>query len=254
MQQFLSTHLKIKKEVAADIIGNMSDAEVIDHLLSLRVSPKPVSDYAFRQARIYLEAERMRIPMRHIPELAKALPELSLLELRATCHHNPFYLLFAFDVDFNVCLKVQQDFGVSLGPNIAAHAKLWSMLKEKNAIFIDEAHNILKERYNVDVTQELNTVEPFPRSLLQGHPLLPYDPYVESSATLRSHIPDYRAILSSIRERKFLENRIYASRGRYMIHDRSKQFVDAIDGIYGRAKKLESGIKKSYKRLKEQEE
>lgn len=254
MQQFLSTHLKIKKEVAADIIGTMTDSEVIDHLLSLKSHPKQVPDYSFRYARPQLEAERMRIPLRHIPELAKALPEMSLLELRATCFHNPFYLLFAFDVDFNACLKVHQQFGVSLGPNIAAHAKLWSMLREKPVIFIDEAHATLKEVHNIEVTQELHTVEIFPRSLLQGHPLIQYDPYVESSATLKSHIPDPRAILSSIRERRFLENRIYASRGRYMIHDRSKQFVDAIDGIYERAKMLEAGIKKSYKRLKKDEE
>jgi hypothetical protein len=254
METYLSKLFKITPEQVSELKGNTSDIEFLNCLINQHEPPQGIPYYIFKKSKQELEAEIIRIKLRPWAiknNIEKIINELSLLELKATCNYNPYYLLYAFGVSYEICFQLLNETGISTSLEIAAHAKLWSMLLENPVIFVNDAHTTLRDQYYMDIVTDLSMVEIFPKELLNNHPLLSYDPYTESAGTLRYKITIPGTILSCIRERKFLENRIYVSRGRYMIHDSSKQFVDALNGIYSRAKKLQKTIQKSYKELKE---
>ena len=124
------------------------------------------------------------------------------------------------------------------------------MLLAQPRIFIDEAHDVLRAR-GVTVSKRIDGMTPFPDGLLANHPLASDDPYLVPPAHLKSKISDHRAILSTIRERKFLMNRIVVLNGQYMFRTQAIGFTEwlfaTIDPVYD---SFGRKLLRNYKRLK----
>ena len=250
MDAFLAQTFNVSINTIRALKGNSTDEEFLAHLIHTKRAPDGISWFIFNKKRTFLLAEQKRLPYRAWAErnnLAKVFAEMTELETIATLSHNPFYLLYAFDVPLEVCTSLLQEIGIGVSPEMYAHACVWKHLCEHRSIYIDEAREMFQIRVDIDIEK----LEIFPRSMIDTHPLRDSDPYKESSSAMKDRLADPFAIVSAIRERKFLENRIYVSGGMYRICDRAKQFVDAIRGVYERAGKLETGVRKAYKRLKE---
>lgn len=257
MLGFLKRSFKWSHEKAREYVGVSSDEEVCSRLLESGEPPSDVSYFTFvrcldeikrRQAQCYLK--EWAVDKGHL----KVVEELSLFELRTVCDANPYYLLFAFNVPFADCFDLMRRREMTLEREVAAHAMLVSMLIVEGSMYVDAAHAALKGRgfpTLFDTSDfSLDKVEPFPANHLADHPLCHDDPETVPSSTLMLKLEGLGNALSRIRERKFMTNRVIIDDGKYKLRTRSYQFVDEVVRVRDRAARLETKIRRAYKRLK----
>jgi hypothetical protein len=252
MNLFFAEHFGVSAAKTAEFVGDSTFAEILDYLVTTKVPPFDLSQYAFQRILFACKKERLKLPLTDWATTHKVLPmldEMSALELEILGQVNPYYAMYAFGVSFDACIELTQRMDIQLETNVAAHALLWHLLQSSPKIVIEDAHAELVKR-GCPVTEQLEHIDVFPSRFLDTHPLRKVDPDVESASVMKEMVSDYRNIVSCIRERKFLANRVVALRGKYMVRNKAVQFVAELSRVQANAQKLRIAIKKEYKRIK----
>lgn len=249
MQSFLVQIFNWSRARADVYIGGSTDADVIDRLSDPTNIPSDVSIHLYRRVEHRIQQKRNEIRLRGwatTPRRTEVLAQLSLFELETVINTNPFYLLYAFGLPLLDCHALMAHVNLVLDQQVAAHAALVSLLMKNGSMFVDAAHNEL----GLVVATRLDKVSPFPPGHFATHPLRDDDPDIVPAAFLKQKLVGNTDIITRIRERRFMSNRVVVIDGMYKIKTRSVLFAEEVLKVRERAKKLEPRIRKAYKKLK----
>jgi hypothetical protein len=138
----------------------------------------------------------------------KILPELSDLEWKLVMSHNPFYLMFAFGVRYEIVLDFIKMNQLCVSDPIHAHAVVMMTLRQKPSVTLEAADEICRNCSIAVVPKNIAGVMPFSRDVLKGHPFENVDMNITSPGELGQMLRDKGMLLARIREKQHCTNYI----------------------------------------------
>ena len=158
--------------------------------------------------------------------------DASLFELEIICKRSPFYAFVAFNVPFDECERMASALGVVQREDVFAYQQVYRMVLEGRKVSFKEAHeHLLTLGVQVDTLPPLFTVQPFGNGVLAKHPLRDIDPSVTSPAECATKIGNPSQVVTKIRERNCLQNKLVCFDEAYMLKAPMTEFVGFVRSL-----------------------
>ena len=136
----------------------------------------------------------------------KILPQMSSLEWHFVMEDNPFYLMFAFDVKYDLVVEFARVTQLSIPDPIHAHAILMGALRNTPQVTTRAVNNMCRKNGVATVPENIATVVPFNLTAMRGHPFERVDLDQTTVANLMAMLNYKVNMLSAIREKRHTLN------------------------------------------------
>lgn len=253
MESFLRRTLYWKKEKVKEFIGDSTDEQVVQRLLDWQddTSAREVSHGLYIKVLPQLKRERCRIQLREWAEkwkLVRILEQASLFELETVITHNPYYLLIAFHASYQACFDLIEQLHLRIDPECVMYALVVDQLRSHKSLSLEQVSTLF-QKYGMQPTRGVHEMNPFPENYLAHHELVNIDPELVASASLEKYVSHRGELVTKIRERRFMVNRVRLVGHRYKLRTYSTEFVRQLAEISRRAPSAPQPPRKKKARL-----
>lgn len=230
-------HLKWEEEDAYFYLGESRNDELD---ACRRLLKKPFVKWEETKKKYYFEHLERLLLLQSVGCSHQNLIGTSLFELEIITRISPFYAYTALKVPFDQCIMIAkglqnvQPKPLVISENILAYNLVYHQLQTSTVVSFEKFDELCRES-GIDPQKvgDVSRVHPFGRYILDDHPLRDHDPRYTPEAKLMEYVKFGGNIVTSVRERNNLVNKITKNQNGYKMIDSTDEFIETLINMIG---------------------
>lgn len=236
MKSLLTTKLKWSEEKVDEMTEKyINEHDLCKYLLSPNQTAVNWSGYPYHIRATFVKQEYLL----YFASLGwngltpKMIEEISIFELEVMKKRSPFYAMTTFGISYESCVELAVKMKKNLPDDVRAYNLVYRELCKGKMVTVEDV-----KRKFPNVTGCITEVHPFGSDVLHNHPLELINPACTAEANMKHLVHGSNDLISKIRERKNMVNKISRKNNVYMHQNNTDVLLSMIKDMIDDKKSL----------------